>query len=205
MTPPRSDTTNRRMREASREAILRGALEAFGETGFHRTTVEEVARRAGVSKGLIYNYFESKTALLEAIIEERMEANADLLLAVREGEEPSARLRRLLEGTIRVVLEHPEAYRLTFALMLQPGMKDEIRRIERTVLARERELQCAATDLFGELGSDAPRLDSLAFQCALTGLALVLAVQPELADEPGQFPLEPLVDRMLGRFLESAP
>ncbi|HKK27506.1 MAG TPA: TetR/AcrR family transcriptional regulator [Gemmatimonadota bacterium] len=202
---PRSDTANRRMREASREAILRGALEVFGETGFHRATVEEVARRAGVSKGLIYNYFESKTALLEAIVRERMEANADLLLEVREGEEPPARLRRLLEGTVGIVLENPEAYRLVFALMLQPGMKDEIKRIERTVIERERELQCAATDLFGELGSDAPRVDSLAFQCALTGLGLVLAVQPELAEEPEDFPLEPLVERILGRFLAGSP
>lgn len=202
---PRSETINRRMREASREAILRGALEAFGETGFHRTTVEEVARRAGVSKGLIYNYFDSKTALLEAIIRQRVEANADLLLEVREGEEAPARLRRLAEGTVRVVLENPEAYRLTVALMLQPGIKEEIGRIEKTVIAKERELRRAATDLFTELGSDAPRVDSLAFQCALTGLAIVLAVQPELAEKPDRFPLRPLVDRLLGRFLASHP
>lgn len=202
---PRSETANRRMREASREAILRGALEAFGEAGFHRTTVEEVARRADVSKGLIYNYFESKAALLEAIIRGRMEANAELLFDVREGEEPAARLRRLVEGTVRVVLENPEAYRLTFALMLQPGVKEEIRRIERTVIERERELQCAATDLFGELGSDAPRVDSLAFQCAITGLALVLAVQPEIAEKPDKFPLRPLMDRLLRCFLETRP
>lgn len=202
---PRSETANRRMRQASRQAILRGALEAFGEAGFDRTAVEEVARRAGVSKGLIYNYFDSKTALLEAIIRQRVEANADLLLEVREGDEPPARLRRLLEGTVRVVLENPEAYRLTFSLMLQPGMKDEIRRIERTVLEKERELQRAATDLFDELGSDAPRVDSLAFQCALTGLALVLAVQPELAEEPEHLPLQALTDRLLRRFLARRP
>ncbi len=202
---PRSETANRQMREASREAILRGALEAFGETGFHRTTVEEVARRASVSKGLIYNYFDSKTALLEAIIRQRVEANAELLLEVRGDDDAPARLRRLAERTVEVVLENPEAYRLTFALMLQPGMKDEIGRIEKTVIAKERELQCAATDLFDELGSDAPREDSLAFQCALTGLALVLAVQPEVAEKPDRFPLRPLVDRLLRRFLVRRP
>ena len=202
---PRSETANRQMREASSEAILRGALEAFGEMGFHRTTVEEVARRAGVSKGLIYNYFDSKTALLEAIIRQRVEANADLLLEVRGDDDAPARLRRLAERTVEVVLENPEAYRLTFALMLQPGMKDEIGRIEKTVIAKERELQGAATELFDELGSDAPREDSLAFQCALTGLALVLAVQPELEEKPDRFPLRSLVDRLLRRFLTRRP
>ncbi len=202
---PRSRTANRRMRKASTKAILRGALEAFGEAGFHRATVEEVARRAGVSKGLIYNYFDSKTALLEAILRQRVEANADLLLSVREGEEPAGRLRRLVEGTVDMVLENPEAFRLTFALLLQPGMKDEIGRIERTILARERELQRAAADLFAELGSDAPGEDSLAFQCALTGLALVLAVQPEVAEKPDHFPLRSLVDRLLRRFLTRSP
>jgi AcrR family transcriptional regulator len=202
---PRSETTNRQMREASREAILRGALEAFGEAGFDRATVEEVARRAGVSKGLIYNYFDSKDALLEAIIRQRVEANTELLSEVQEGEDAAERLRRLAEGTVRVVLENPEAFRLTFALLIQPGMKDRIGKIEKTVLARERELQHAATDLFAELGSDAPREDSLAFQSALTGLALVLAVQPEIADKPDRFPLRSLVDRLLQRFVTRRP
>ncbi len=43
-----------------RELILTAAREIFGEKGYHNTTSEEIAKRAGVGKGTIYQYFESK-------------------------------------------------------------------------------------------------------------------------------------------------
>ena len=43
-----------------RDLILAAAREIFGEKGYHSTTSEEIAKRAGVGKGTIYQYFESK-------------------------------------------------------------------------------------------------------------------------------------------------
>ncbi len=43
-----------------RELILTAAREIFGEKGYHSATSEEIAKRAGVGKGTIYQYFESK-------------------------------------------------------------------------------------------------------------------------------------------------
>lgn len=53
-----------------RKQILKAAVEAFAEKGFHATRVGDVARRAGVAYGLIYHYFESKDDLLETIFSE---------------------------------------------------------------------------------------------------------------------------------------
>jgi AcrR family transcriptional regulator len=44
------------------------ALEHFANEGFHKTTISHIARHAGISKGLMYNYFESKEELLSEII-----------------------------------------------------------------------------------------------------------------------------------------
>lgn len=56
-------------RKADRPAeITAAALAAFSEKGFAATKVEEVARRAGVSKGLLYLYFKTKEDLLKAVI-----------------------------------------------------------------------------------------------------------------------------------------
>ena len=43
-----------------RELILAAARETFGEKGYHNTTSEEIAKKAGVGKGTIYQYFDSK-------------------------------------------------------------------------------------------------------------------------------------------------
>ncbi len=54
--------------EDRREQILEAALEVFADKGFDRATNKDIARRAGITPGLIYHYFKSKqTVLLEAI------------------------------------------------------------------------------------------------------------------------------------------
>jgi AcrR family transcriptional regulator len=63
-TPPRW----KRRAGARPEEILDAALDEFTERGFDAARMEDVARRAGISKAGIYLYFPGKTALLEALI-----------------------------------------------------------------------------------------------------------------------------------------
>ena len=58
------------MPEARSAEILNAALDAFVENGFAATRLEDIAERAGVSKGTLYLYFESKEALFKAVIRE---------------------------------------------------------------------------------------------------------------------------------------
>ena len=58
----------RRRKSARPEEILTAALEVFADRGFAATKLEDVARRAGVTKGTIYLYFENKEALFKALI-----------------------------------------------------------------------------------------------------------------------------------------
>jgi AcrR family transcriptional regulator len=56
------------MREEKKTLIMDVALEHFASAGFHATTINHIARHAGISKGLMYNYFKSKEELLSEII-----------------------------------------------------------------------------------------------------------------------------------------
>ena len=60
--------------EARPEELVAAALAVFGERGFRRTTLEEVAARAGVSKGTVYLYFSSKDDLFRAVVTQRVVA-----------------------------------------------------------------------------------------------------------------------------------
>src|SRR5258708_24156362 len=62
----RSKPRWQRRKEARPEEILTAALDVFVERGFARARLEEVARRAGVTKGAIYLYFKSKKAPFKA-------------------------------------------------------------------------------------------------------------------------------------------
>src|SRR6266571_3141118 len=57
--------------EDRREQIVDAAIRVFAEKGFARATNKDIAREAGITPGLIYHYFESKEALLQAIVEMR--------------------------------------------------------------------------------------------------------------------------------------
>lgn len=62
----------KRRKDARPGELMRAALEVFVERGFAATRLDEVAQRAGVSKGTVYLYFESKEALFKAAVEAAM-------------------------------------------------------------------------------------------------------------------------------------
>lgn len=62
---PKTSEQNKKIKEQKREIIISTALNLFADKGFHNTSMEQIASHAKISKGLIYNYFESKDALLE--------------------------------------------------------------------------------------------------------------------------------------------
>lgn len=64
----------RRRKEARPLEILEAALAVFAEKGFAATRMDEIAARAGVSKGTIYLYFDSKEAVFKALVRETVGA-----------------------------------------------------------------------------------------------------------------------------------
>ncbi len=60
-------------KQQTRQAIMQAAIKLFGEKGFEKTSIEELAREAGVGKGTIYSYFQTKTDILHAFCEDELE------------------------------------------------------------------------------------------------------------------------------------
>src|SRR3989449_4338039 len=72
VTPSKRQSKPRwkRRKDARPGEIVAAALEVFGERGFAATKLADVARRAGVTKGTVYLYFDSKEALFKAVVRE---------------------------------------------------------------------------------------------------------------------------------------
>jgi AcrR family transcriptional regulator len=68
MLSPSPHVTRQRRKQARPQELLSAALELFVEKGFSATRSEEVAARAGVSKGTLYLYFPSKEELFKAVV-----------------------------------------------------------------------------------------------------------------------------------------
>ena len=97
MTATKPEPRWRRRAEARPEEILEAALAEFNERGFEAARMEDIGKRAGLSKAGVYLYFPSKMALLEALIEARVSplATQAQTLAHAGKDDPLAALRLL--------------------------------------------------------------------------------------------------------------
>jgi AcrR family transcriptional regulator len=69
---PRTPKQFEDIRNEKKAHIMNVALEHFANEGYHHTTISHIAKHAGISKGLMYNYFASKEELLAAILSRSM-------------------------------------------------------------------------------------------------------------------------------------
>jgi AcrR family transcriptional regulator len=74
----------RRAEDRPRE-ICAAALDVFAEKGFAAAKLDEIARRAGVSKGTLYLYFKDKADLFRAVVRDTVAPNIDLVRTMVEG------------------------------------------------------------------------------------------------------------------------
>src|ERR671935_2880554 len=87
--------------EGRRRQILDAAVRAFAQKGYHASRVSDIAEEAGVAYGLVYHYFESKEAVLEAIFRDTWGMMLEAIRAV-EDSEPSP--REQIRKTAAIVL-----------------------------------------------------------------------------------------------------
>lgn len=87
----------RRRKDARPVEIVAAALEVFTEKGFAAARLEDIAARAGVSKGALYLYFETKQHLFEAVVREAVLPDIEAVERVAtSGDIPFATLARML-------------------------------------------------------------------------------------------------------------
>ncbi|KQV62456.1 MULTISPECIES: TetR/AcrR family transcriptional regulator [unclassified Caulobacter] len=72
----------RRRSEARPGEIVQAALEVFAERGFAAAKLDEIAAKAGISKGALYLYFETKEDIFRAVVREAVAPNLDVVEAV---------------------------------------------------------------------------------------------------------------------------
>ena len=174
--------------QARREVIEQAAMEVFAERGYHGASMDEIARRSGVSAPVVYDHFESKLALHRRLLERSRD---ELLAMWREslrGDDPAERrIARALGAWATYVEAHPYAPQMLFHETT--GDPDAIA-IHREVQAQS--LAALGAILGHEPGSEhiAGSADRLALEMAaeviragLTGLAIWWSEHPEVPRE----------------------
>ncbi len=117
---------NRAERKAqSRRRILDSARDVFFRDGFMAANLDEVAERAGVAKGTLYRYFESKADLYVAVLADNGNRFTELMReCVSEGTSPMEQLERISDFYYDYWTRHPELFQIFWAIDNQPVIGD---------------------------------------------------------------------------------
>ena len=108
----------RTLRETVRASILDAAEELIAKHGLHAAGLAQIAKRAGVAVGTLYNYFSDRDALIRGLFESRRATlRPRLLAAISDGVDLAFEPR--LRGFVRAVLEAFESQRSFFKLAIE--------------------------------------------------------------------------------------
>jgi AcrR family transcriptional regulator len=122
---PRSAKQFNEIRIQKKQLIMETALELFSENGFHATSMSQIAKKAGISKGLAYNYFQSKNEILADILEtssneiyENIDINHDGILTEEE-------FYYFIKKTFQLINSNRRFWKLYTSVILQTNILDE--------------------------------------------------------------------------------
>jgi AcrR family transcriptional regulator len=122
---PRTPQQFKEMREEKMTLIMDVALEHFANEGYYRTTISHLARHAKMSKGLMYNYFESKEALLKAIIHRSVNEVYKYLDIDRDGYLSEEEFDFFVRKINVLLKEKRYFWRLLMQLLMQNDVKEQ--------------------------------------------------------------------------------
>ncbi|HEX5593726.1 MAG TPA: TetR/AcrR family transcriptional regulator [Solirubrobacterales bacterium] len=171
-----------------REVIEAAATELFAVRGYPGASIEEIARRSGVSPPVVYDHFSSKLDLYRQLLEAHFAELRKIWARNFGGSgESSARVARSFDAWFSYVEEHPAAARMLFR---EPSGDRDAEAVHRDVAARSRaqvmELFVAEPGSEGLTGSPAgPGLEMawVVLRGVLQGLALWWVEHPEVPRE----------------------
>ncbi len=189
---PKTKQQYAEIRERSRQNIEEAALELFATRGYAHTTVSQIAAAAGVSKGLLYNYYESKEALLHGIIMGAIVESESWWFEIMQQDLPPAQQMRLItEKSIGVVKDNLRHWKLMASLAFQP---DIMQGLEMEIMQRKQGMIEALQQLFERLGVEDTLAEVFFYSATLDGMFMHYMNRPEA------YPIQTMVEYLLKRY-----
>jgi AcrR family transcriptional regulator len=187
--------------DARRGEILDAAIVCFSREGFHRTTMVEIVKESELSPGAIYNYFDSKEEIIEAIAEQRREVEQALIAEATEEKTVVGALRKLRDaffGDLKTPKERLRR-RLSIQLWAEAQRNPRILRLVRGSLEGPLKMLSGILSEAQRRGEISGKVDAEATARFLIGAFYGLVLQVEW---DGELRIEPQIE-LLNVFLEA--
>ena len=184
----RSEALNKEMRDTSKRRILKTALRLFARHGYAGTSIRMIADAAGISVGLLYNYFPSKTDVLGALFEESMRDVQASFARAEDAATPRERIEQLVRGAFEIVERNREFWRLSYGVRMQPAV---VAGLGKRLHAWTTTIRSTLTRYLKDAASRQPELDAALL------FALIDGVSQHYVLDPKRYPLGEVADQII--------
>ena len=190
---PRTKEQFEEIRNKSREKIENIALELFALKGYHATSISQIADKADISKGLLYNYYQNKEQLLNAVV---MKVFDEIMRIVQMNVELPAeeQIEKMIILTINHLKENITFWRLYLFLIHQ---SDVLLKLSDVWEKMRDEYMEYFTKLFEEIGSKNPAMEAMMLGTMFDGIGL------NYVTAPNGFPIDEIRDYLVEVFVKN--
>jgi AcrR family transcriptional regulator len=185
---PRTSEQFDQIRQDKKKLIMDSALELFAENGYHATSISQIAKKAGISKGLAYNYFKSKKDILDEIIQTGFDSVFFNFDSTRDGVLTEKEFIFFLKENFRLMRENLRFWKLYFSLMLQPKVSESF---AGEYASKGEPIFKMMYEFIVSKGSIDPEGDLMVISSLIEGAFLYIIVAPDI------FPSEVLEDKII--------
>ncbi|PLX11997.1 MAG: hypothetical protein C0598_06935 [Marinilabiliales bacterium] len=190
---PRTEEQYKDIREQKKALIKETAMELFAQKGFSGTSMSLIAKQAGISKGLIYNYFTNKEDLIKTIIIDGFKIIIDVFDTNKDGVLTDEEMVFFLKGTSSILKENTSFWKLYLIVMMQA---DVMKLIENEFMEFLAPLLKTLVQYFEQKGVKDPVAHANLLGALLDGITLNYVIDPE------HFPIDSIIDLIIDKFLK---
>lgn len=188
---PRTPEQYEEIRREKRSLIMDTALVLFAENGYRATTMSQIADRADISKGLIYNYFDNKEELMVQIFHKGIDELFQPFDPNHDGFLTDQEFDYFIDKSLELITENPSFWRLYFTIMFQPQV---LVLVQEKIIENILPFMDILSDFFDRKKLPNPMAEARLFGALLDGVAINY-----LAD-PGNFPIKELAEIIKQRY-----
>ena len=190
---PRTEEQYKAIREERKAHIRAVALELFANEGYHGTSISKIAKKADISKGLLYNYFDSKEDVMRSILEEGIDQMLSGLDPNRDGVLEPHEMEYYIHDIFDKIRENPKFWKLYFSISLQPAIYDLIQEKISEFLGP---LYQMITDYLRSQQFEDPESETMIFAALLDGIGFHFIMDPE------HYPIEKIKQTLIYRYVK---
>ena len=160
--------------EEKRERILRVATEEFANNGFEHTSIQQIAKKSGISVGSVYKYFENKEILFTIVVQDGLSSLENLLLNLASSEEDIIiKAEKIIRSLLKFSKEKPELIKL-YCSLTTGGNSDFLNELSQRIEAVSASIYTQSISIAQETGDVRSDVNPAFFAFLLDSIFMML-------------------------------